>query len=273
LATGICATPGWTACRSVSRTPIHSSPTGWLAACLPFKRKLRRRGWVKKNGIFPDAERGVAAPEYRPHRRQSRIGGRIGPRSGSSWRNTQFNGWAFKNRAVLLPARAQVEKRGCCGAGRRRSGSRAAWKSLRPHRIISSRFPKACLHGWGRVFMTVAADGRCAAVPDAREIRGLNFASALHGSLKEICLESEAFPQIPWHRLGCRAMPKLPAEGNRFRAAASMPGVFAKPGMATLTDPACSLAPGHHLITEALAEAGSDEALIYRTARTSLELS
>jgi len=184
--------------------------------------------------------------------------------------NTQFNGWAFKNRAVLLPARAQVENAAAVArAAQERLKGRMEILYVRPDYF--EPFPKACLHGWGRVFMTVAADGAVLPCQTAREIRGLNFASALHGSLKEIWFESEAFRRFrgtDWMPEPCRSCPRKETDFGGCRCQA-----FLLTGHATLTDPACSLAPGHHLITEALAEAGSDEALIYRTARTSLELS
>lgn len=185
--------------------------------------------------------------------------------------NTQFNGWALKNRAALLPTRAQVQFAA--------QTARAAQQRLKGRMEILyvlpdyfEEFPKACLHGWGRVFMTVTADGTVLPCQTAREIRGLKFENAREQSLERIWLESEAFCKFrgtDWMPEPCRSCPRKERDFGGCRCQA-----FLLAGDASATDPTCSLAPKHHLIAEALAEAdaGANQELIYRNATESMRL-
>lgn len=179
--------------------------------------------------------------------------------------NTQFNGWALKNRGALLPTCAQVEN-----AAR---AARAAQQRLKGRMEILyvlpdyfEPFPKACLHGWGRVFMTVAPDGKVLPCQTAREITGLEFENAREHSLKEIWFESEAFRKFrgtDWLPEPCQSCPRKGLDFGGCRCQA-----FLLAGDPAATDPVCSLAPRHSLISDALAEAESanDHKLIYRNA-------
>jgi pyrroloquinoline quinone biosynthesis protein E len=182
--------------------------------------------------------------------------------------NTQFNGWALKNRAALLPSREQVEFAA--------ETARAAQQRLKGRMEILyvlpdyyEEFPKACLHGWGRVFLTVAADGAVLPCQTAREIRGLKFDNARERSLEEIWFKSETFCKFrgtDWLPEPCNSCPRKEIDFGGCRCQA-----FLLAGDATATDPACSLAPRHNLIAQALAEAeaGADHELIYRTTELS----
>jgi pyrroloquinoline quinone biosynthesis protein E len=185
--------------------------------------------------------------------------------------NSQYNGWALKNRAAFLPTRPQVEHAArVAGAARARLEGRMEILYVLPDYFES--YPKACLNGWGRVFMTVAADGAVLPCQTAREIRGLKFDNARRHSLREIWFESEAFQKFRgtgWLPEPCRSCPRKEVDFGGCRCQA-----FLLTNDATATDPVCSLAPKHHLIGEALAEAESDSSkkLIYRTASESLRL-
>lgn len=185
--------------------------------------------------------------------------------------NSQYNGWALKNRAALLPTRAQVEHAA--------SVAEAARQRLAGHMEILyvlpdyfEQFPKACLNGWGKVFMTVTTDGTVLPCQTAREIRGLKFENAREHSLKKIWFESEAFQKFrgtAWLPEPCQSCPRKEMDFGGCRCQA-----FLLTGDATVTDPVCSLAPKHHLIVEALAgtESVGSEKLTYRNAVESLRL-
>ena len=185
--------------------------------------------------------------------------------------NSQYNGWALKNRAALLPARSQVENAArVADEARQRFKGRMEILYVLPDYF--EPFPKACLYGWGRVFMTVAADGAVLPCQTAREIRGLKFDNAREKSLETIWFQSEAFENFrgtDWLPEPCRSCPRKETDFGGCRCQA-----FLLTNDATATDPVCSLAPGHHFITEALAkaESGANEKLIYRTAVESLRL-
>jgi pyrroloquinoline quinone biosynthesis protein E len=185
--------------------------------------------------------------------------------------NTQYNGWALKNRAALLPARAQVEHAArVAGAARQRLAGRMEILHVLPDYF--EPFPKACLNGWGRVFMTVSADGAVLPCQTARGIRGLEFANAREHSLEKIWFESGAFQRFrgtAWLPEPCQSCPRKEMDFGGCRCQA-----FLLTGDAAATDPVCSLAPGHHLIVEALAgaESGAGGKLVYRNAAESLRL-
>jgi PqqA peptide cyclase len=185
--------------------------------------------------------------------------------------NSQYNGWALKNRSALLPSRAQVEYAArVADAARQRLAGRMEILYVLPDYF--ELFPKACLHGWGRVFMTVTADGSVLPCQTAREIRGLKFDNAREHSLEKIWFESEAFQKFrgtDWLPEPCQSCPRKEIDFGGCRCQA-----FLLTDEATATDPVCSLAPKHYLIVEALAvtESGVNEKLIYRNAVESLRL-
>lgn len=183
--------------------------------------------------------------------------------------NTQFNGWALKNRAALIPTRAQVEHAAVVArAAQQRLKGRMEILYVLPDYF--EQYPKPCLNGWGRVFMTVTADGTALPCQTAREIIGLKFENVRQRPLSEIWFVSESFQKFrgtDWLPEPCRSCSRREKDFGGCRCQA-----FLLTGDANATDPACSLAPRHDLITQALAEAGRDSALIYRNAVESARL-
>jgi pyrroloquinoline quinone biosynthesis protein E len=185
--------------------------------------------------------------------------------------NTQFNGWALVNRAALLPTRAQVEQ-AAATTQRARPRLQGRMEILYVLPDYFEPYPKACLHGWGRVFLTVAADGAVLPCQTAREIRGLNFDNVRERSLADIWLNSEAFVKYRgtgWLPEPCQSCPRKETDFGGCRCQA-----FLLTGDAAATDPACSLAPRHDLILAALAGAeaaatGGPVPLVYRNAQAS----
>ena len=69
-------------------------------------------------------------------------------------------------------------------------------------------YPKACLHGWGRVFLTVAPDGAVLPCQTAREIPGLEFPNVRDASLDEIWFHAPVFQRFrgtDWMPEPCRS--------------------------------------------------------------------
>ena len=82
--------------------------------------------------------------------------------------NTQYYGWALRNRDALLPSRAQLE--------RAETVVRAARERLRGRMEIIyvlpdyySRYPKPCMGGWGRRQLTVVPNGDVLPCPTAHD--------------------------------------------------------------------------------------------------------
>ena len=115
-------------------------------------------------------------------------------------------------------------------------------------------FPKACLHGWGMVFMAVAPDGAALPCQTAREIPGLEFPNVRDSSLEDIWFTSDVFQRFrgtDWLPEPCRSCDRREIDFGGCRCQA-----YLMTGDATATDPVCHLSPQHHLIAEALAEGG-----------------
>jgi len=171
--------------------------------------------------------------------------------------HVQYAGWAFRNRAALLPRREQVE----CAAetvarAREWIGKRPAILHVLPDYF--QQFPKACLNGWGRFFLTVGPDGTVLPCQSAREILGLQFPSVREASLSEIWFDAPVFQRFRgtgWMPEPCRSCDRREIDFGGCRCQA-----FLITGDAAATDPVCRLAPHHHLVDEALRESGLESA-------------
>jgi pyrroloquinoline quinone biosynthesis protein E len=185
--------------------------------------------------------------------------------------NTQFNGWALKNRNLLLPTHYQVEN-----ATRVVESARLHLKGKMEILYVIpdyfEQYPKPCLYGWGRVFMTVTSDGTVLPCQAAREIICMKFENARNTSLQKIWFESESFcifRGTDWMPEPCRSCPQKLIDFGGCRCQA-----FLLTGNAALTDPVCSLSPHHTLIEQALKESEreSQERWTYRNENESKRL-
>ena len=177
--------------------------------------------------------------------------------------NTQFNGWALKNRKLLLPTRLQVERAVTVveSALHRLKGKMEILYVVPDYFEV---YPKPCLYGWGRVFMTITADGTVLPCQASREISGLKFENVQNKSLEKIWFESEVFCKFrgtEWMPEPCRSCPQKMKDFGGCRCQA-----FLLTGDASVTDPVCSFSPHHSIIEQAVREAekGSQESWVYR---------
>jgi pyrroloquinoline quinone biosynthesis protein E len=160
--------------------------------------------------------------------------------------HVQYVGWAFRNRAALLPTRHQVERAGeAVARARDRLPGRPAILHVLPDYF--QRYPKACLHGWGRVFLTVAPDGAVLPCQTAREIPGLEFPSVRDASLEDIWFHAPVFQRFrgtDWMPDPCRSCERREIDFGGCRCQA-----FLLAGDPAATDPVCHLAPSHSILT------------------------
>jgi pyrroloquinoline quinone biosynthesis protein E len=166
--------------------------------------------------------------------------------------NTQYYGWAWLNRKSLLPTRSQVE--------RATRIVKEAIEELRGKMEILwvlpdyyEPYPKPCLGGWARLFLTVTADGVVLPCQVARGLPGLRFPSVRERTLAEIWFDSEAFQKFrgtDWMPEPCRSCPRRTIDFGGCRCQA-----FLWTGDPARTDPVCVFSPDHHLIQKALEEA------------------
>jgi pyrroloquinoline quinone biosynthesis protein E len=164
--------------------------------------------------------------------------------------NVQFYGWAYHNRAALMPTRAQVNRaEEVVAAARERLRGTMEIVYVLPDYF--GEFPKPCMNGWANEFMTVTPNGDVLPCPAASAIRDLRFENVRNRSIGEIWESSEAFQRYRgtgWMREPCRSCERREVDWGGCRCQA-----FLLAGDASATDPACSLSP-HHSVVEALRE-------------------
>jgi pyrroloquinoline quinone biosynthesis protein E len=163
--------------------------------------------------------------------------------------NVQLYGWAFLNRANLLPTRDQAAAADAVvrGARQRLKGSMEITYVLSDY---YEQYPKPCMHGWGQRFLTVVPDGRVLPCPAAAAISALMFDSVRDASLEDIWLRSSAFEAYrgtAWMPEPCRSCPRKEIDFGGCRCQA-----FLLTGEAGATDPVCTLSPKHDVVVAAL---------------------
>jgi len=166
--------------------------------------------------------------------------------------NTQYYGWAFVNREQLLPTREQVVRaEEATNRFRQRIGTK-----MRIFFVVPDYFeerPKACMNGWGAVFLTITADGLALPCHEARRLPGLNFPSVRDHDLGWIWRDSPGFNAYrgdAWMQEPCRSCPEKTKDFGGCRCQA-----FLLTGDATRADPVCSLSPDHPVVAAALQSA------------------
>src|SRR5438132_254308 len=180
--------------------------------------------------------------------------------------NTQFYGWALHNRDALMPTKAQLA---------------AAWQVVERERArlgtaleivwvlpdYHEQFPKPCMGGWARAYMTVTPAGEVWPGHAAGRITTLTFENVRDPPLDWVWEHSEAFNRFrgdAWMPEPCRSCPRKTQDFGGCRCQA-----FLVAGDAGITDPVCSLSPHRHLIDAALADEREPEEWTYRAAPAS----
>ncbi len=165
--------------------------------------------------------------------------------------NTQFYGWALHNRAALMPTKAQLDEAWrVVQRERARLGTRLEIVWVLPD--YHEQYPKPCMGGWARAYMTVTPAGEVWPCHAAGRITTLTFENVREHPLDWIWEHSDAFQRFrgdAWMPEPCRSCPRKSQDFGGCRCQA-----FLVAGDAGLTDPVCSLSPHRHLIDVAVAE-------------------
>jgi pyrroloquinoline quinone biosynthesis protein E len=178
--------------------------------------------------------------------------------------NTQYYGWAYRNRSLLIPTRVQVEAaaRIAFEARRRLAGKMKVLYVLPDY--FANR-PKPCMNGWGQRYLTVNPSGFVLPCPTAWEIPGLRFDTVRERSLAWIWKMSESFNRFrgtEWMPDPCRSCPQKEIDFGGCRCQAAL-----LTGDPCNTDPACEFSPHHRLVREAAdrrADHPAIDSFIYR---------
>jgi len=161
--------------------------------------------------------------------------------------HVQYYGWAFKNRAALMPTRAQLEAAtATVTAARERLKGKVVIDYVVPD--YYARRPKSCMGGWGRQFLNISPTGRVLPCHAAESVTTLSFDSVRQRPLGDIWRNSEAFNRYrgtDWMPEPCRSCERREIDWGGCRCQA-----FAILGDAGATDPACGLSPFHDQLVQ-----------------------
>jgi PqqA peptide cyclase len=166
--------------------------------------------------------------------------------------NTQYYGWALRNRAALLPTRAQLRRaETVVRAARTRLAARM--EIIYVVADYYSRYPKPCMQGWGRQQVTVTPTGTVLPCPAAAQLcsssglpPSLPIPQVRERPLAWIWQESPLFRRFrgfDWMGEPCRSCPRRVRDFGGCRCQA-----FLLAGDMAATDPVCHLAPRHEVV-------------------------
>ena len=178
--------------------------------------------------------------------------------------NTQYYGWAWTNRDHLMPTHAQlIEAEAVVQRYRAEFGTRCRILFVVPD-YFEER-PKACMNGWGSVFLAIAPDGVALPCHNARNLPGLQLPRVQDQSLGDIWARSQAFNAYrgeAWMQSPCRDCDERHKDFGGCRCQA-----FQITGDATQADPVCSKSPHHDKVVRLVrqAPAGREQPIIFRT--------
>ena len=190
--------------------------------------------------------------------------------------NTQYYGWALKNRDALMPSKAQLERAETIA----RRYQQALEGKMRILYVVPDYYeqrPKPCMNGWGNIFLTIAADGTALPCQAARGLPGLEFPNVRDHDVDWIWNDSPAFNHFrgfDWMAEPCRDCPDRFKDFGGCRCQA-----YALTGDPNATDPVCGLSPYRHVVDDAIAAAQASQdhksmpVMLFRNTRNSKVLS
>lgn len=188
--------------------------------------------------------------------------------------NTQYYGWALHNRELLMPTREQLRRAETIAADyKTRYAGRMKVIFVIPDYYAER--PKACMNGWGNIFLTIAPDGIALPCHAARELPGLEFPNVREHRLAWIWYDSPDFNRfrgLDWMREPCRSCPEKTKDFGGCRCQA-----YLLTGDPTNADPVCTLSPHRHIVDEVVARANnpayrSNKPLVFRNPKNSRAL-
>ena len=169
--------------------------------------------------------------------------------------NVQFYGWAFLNRAALLPTSEQVVRaREIATAAKVRLAGKIDIFYVLPD-YYETR-PKPCLNGWGQRYLTINPIGDVLPCPTASSaIPDLRFENVRAHGVDWIWRESESFNRFrgtDWMPEPCRSCPQREIDFGGCRCQAAL-----LTGNAANTDPVCTLSPNRVRVDAVLRDINS----------------
>ncbi|OED42254.1 pyrroloquinoline quinone biosynthesis protein PqqE [Chromatiales bacterium (ex Bugula neritina AB1)] len=238
----------------VSFQASSSELNNWIAGTDSFEHKLEMARAVKANG-FPMV---LCFVTHRENIDQVDDILELSTRLEADYvelATTQYYGWAFINRDVLMPTREQLESAEACITRFRDEKKNDAMKIFYVVPDYFETRPKPCMSGWGSLFMLVTPDGTTLPCHSARQLPGIEFPNAKDMSMSDIWKRSDAFQKFrgfDWMQEPCRSCSEKEKDFGGCRCQA-----FMLTGDAAATDPVCDKSPNRHLVDAAIKQSAA----------------
>ena len=188
---------------------------------------------------------------------------------------TQYYGWAMKNRDQLLPSREQITRAEAI-AHRYQKELKGKMRILYVVPDYYEDRPKACMRGWGGIFLTIAPDGTALPCHAAGILPGLSFPNVRENSVEWIWKDSPDFNKFrgyDWMKEPCRTCPEREKDFGGCRCQA-----FLMTGDAANADPVCSKSPYHEQLHQTVEDIGARQdgvttaPIVFRNMRNSKQI-
>jgi PqqA peptide cyclase len=234
-----------------------------------LKKKLDAAAWV----VDADLPLTINAPMHRNNlaRLPQIIQWALDARAGRlEVAHVQYYGWALHNRARLMPARDQVMQ-SLEIVERERDRLKGVLEIDFVAPDYYADWPKPCMGGWGRNFLTVTPGGAVLPCHAAQSIPGLTFETVMEKPLREIWFQSPAFEKFrgtDWMREPCRSCSRRDIDFGGCRCQA-----FALAGDPAEADPACAKSSRHAMLLALAADEAetADQTFTFRRSASRLK--
>ncbi len=254
----------------VSFQASSSELNNWIAGTDSFEHKIEMAKAVKANG-FPMV---LCFVTHRENIEQVDDILQLATRLDADYvelATTQYYGWAFLNRDVLMPTREQLTK---AEAAVNRFRDEKINDAMKIFYVIPDYYedrPKPCMSGWGSLFMLVTPDGTALPCHSARQLPGIEFPNVKDMSMGEIWKRSDAFNKFrgfDWMQEPCRSCSEKEKDFGGCRCQAYM-----LTGNAAATDPVCDKSPDRHIVDAAIEKSAvttsAAKPMVFRNAKNS----
>ena len=206
-----------------------------------FDQKMRVADWVKASGVPLTVNAVMHRQNLDRLDETVELAVRLGARR-LEVANTQYHGWAYKNRFALMPTVEQVKRGGeIVAEARERLKGILVIDYVTPDHLGS--YPKPCMGGWARVGLCVTPKGTVLPCHAAETITTLEFENVRDRPLAEIWSKGTAFTAYrgtDWMGEPCQGCERQTRDWGGCRCQA-----FAWTGDAGATDPVCVKSPHH----------------------------
>jgi pyrroloquinoline quinone biosynthesis protein E len=181
----------------------------------------------------------------------------------------------MKNRDQLFPSRDQITR---AEAVAHRYQKELEGK-MRILYVVPDYFedrPKACMRGWGGIFLTITPNGTALPCHAAGILSGLDFPNVRDNSIEWIWKDSPDFNKFrgnDWMKEPCRTCPEREKDYGGCRCQA-----YLMTGDAANADPVCSKSPHHAELRRTVEGIGAKQAagtvapIMFRNMRNSKQI-